>query len=190
MHDKKTAITMSAIEVFQRKGIEHAKVSDIVKGAGIAQGTFYLYFQSKLSVMPSIAEVMVEKMIKGLKSGININDCFDQQLKDFIEMIFDLTKQYRDIFALIYAGLASSEYLVNWEDIYDKYYNEFAKIIDEAQNNNSINPLINSKRYAVLLIGLIESAAEQSYLYDKQSEQYIKIKKQEVFNFAMKGLSK
>lgn len=190
MNSKKMDITMSAINVFQEKGIENAKVSDIVKGAGIAQGTFYLYFPSKLAVMPAIAEVMVKKMMNQLKSNIDLNDSFEQQLKDFIEMIFDITEQYRDIFALIYAGLASSEYLVNWEDIYEKYYNEFGKILADAQKEKSINPSINPKRYAILVIGLIESAAEQSFLYDKQSEQDIKIKKQEVFDFTIKGLTK
>lgn len=53
--------------MFQEKGVEKTKISDIVKLAGIAQGTFYLYFPSKLSVMPAIAEVMVEKMILAVK---------------------------------------------------------------------------------------------------------------------------
>ena len=41
-----------------------------MKLAGIAQGTFYLYFPSKLSVMPAIAEVMVEKMILAVKEKV------------------------------------------------------------------------------------------------------------------------
>lgn len=52
------------------KGRRKTKISDIVKLAGIAQGTFYLYFPSKLSVMPAIAEVMVEKMILAVKEKV------------------------------------------------------------------------------------------------------------------------
>ncbi len=52
---------MQLLKCFRKKGVEKTKISDIVKLAGIAQGTFYLYFPSKLSVMPAIAEVMVEK---------------------------------------------------------------------------------------------------------------------------------
>jgi hypothetical protein len=41
-------IVYAAIEVFQEKGVEKTKISDIVKLAGIAQGTFYfsLFYSS------------------------------------------------------------------------------------------------------------------------------------------------
>lgn len=67
MDNKKTKIIHAAIDVFCEQGIEKSKVSDIVKKAGIAQGTFYIYFSSKLSIMPSIAQVMVEKMLVEIK---------------------------------------------------------------------------------------------------------------------------
>ncbi len=68
MEGKKGRIIHAAIDIFSEKGIDQTKVSDIVKKAGIAQGTFYLYFPSKLAVMPSIAEVMVEKNFSGSKT--------------------------------------------------------------------------------------------------------------------------
>ena len=37
----------SAIKIFAEKGFWKAKVSDIVNDAGVAQGTFYIYFESK-----------------------------------------------------------------------------------------------------------------------------------------------
>ncbi|WP_438824657.1 TetR/AcrR family transcriptional regulator, partial [Bacillus sp. JJ1521] len=69
--DKRERIIQAAIDVFSDKGIEKATVSEIVKKAGIAQGTFYLYFTSKLAVMPAIAEVMVHKILDGIKSEVN-----------------------------------------------------------------------------------------------------------------------
>ncbi len=58
---------MQRLKCFRKRALKKTKISDIVKLAGIAQGTFYLYFPSKLSVMPAIAEVMVEKMILAVK---------------------------------------------------------------------------------------------------------------------------
>src|SRR5699024_11539523 len=62
-------LTLSAMHVFQKNGMEKTTVSEIVKGAGIAQGTFYLYFPSKLSVMPAIASVLVENTIEQFESN-------------------------------------------------------------------------------------------------------------------------
>ena len=59
--DTKTKLVYAALAVFKKKGLEQTKVSDIVKQAGVAQGTFYLYFPSKLAVMPALAQCMVAK---------------------------------------------------------------------------------------------------------------------------------
>jgi AcrR family transcriptional regulator len=40
-------IKKCAIELFEKKGVSGTSVNDIVKTAGIAKGTFYLYFQNK-----------------------------------------------------------------------------------------------------------------------------------------------
>src|SRR5690625_4432826 len=122
MEDKKRLITLSAIHVFQKKGIEKATVSEIVKGAGIAQGTFYLYFPSKLSVMPAIAEVMIEKSIKSFHQKMNIDAPFIEQLKQLIDIVFEYTKKYHDIIALMYVGMGANSQLHEWEAIYEPYY--------------------------------------------------------------------
>ncbi|MBM7598993.1 AcrR family transcriptional regulator [Virgibacillus halotolerans] len=189
MEDKKTSITLSAIKAFKEKGIEHTTISDIVKYAGIAQGTFYLYFPSKLSVMPEIAIIMVEKILEELKNHVNISDTFDIKLKKIIEVIFNLTEEYKDIYALIYSGLASSEYLVHWENIYEKYYEAIGGILSNAQDKVEIRSTINPKRYAAILIGLIEASAEKSFLYNEQDEKIIELKKSEVFDFAFRSLT-
>lgn len=188
LDDKKRKITLSAIQVFQEKGIEKATVSDIVKGAGIAQGTFYLYFPSKLSVMPAIAEVMIEKTLKSYKQHMDVTAPFKTKLKQMIDIVFNYTKLYRDTYALIYVGMGSNRQLNEWEAIYEPYYHYIQMMLEKAIQNNEIRPELHPKRTAILLIGLFESAAEQSYLYDEQSDNIIEDKKQEVLDFALHAL--
>lgn len=47
---KKDAIVNSAFDLFIEKGINDTSISDIVKQAGLAKGTFYLYFKDKYEV--------------------------------------------------------------------------------------------------------------------------------------------
>lgn len=47
-------IVEAASAIFSRKGYSKTRVSDIVDSAGIAQGTFYLYFSSKDECFKSI----------------------------------------------------------------------------------------------------------------------------------------
>lgn len=183
MADKKARIIHSAIEIFSEKGIDKTKVSDIVKRAGIAQGTFYLYFSSKLAVMPSIAEVMVKKILEEVKQHIDQKASFSEQLRQVVDIVFKITKDYRDIFALIYAGLASTEYLQEWEAIYAPYYEWMSDFLEEARNDGVIRQSIHPDQTAVLLIGLIESAAEQAYLYSHGDQDAVTAKKQELLHF-------
>lgn len=47
---KKDAIVNSAFDLFIENGINDTSISDIVKRAGLAKGTFYLYFKDKYEV--------------------------------------------------------------------------------------------------------------------------------------------
>ncbi|MDM5230559.1 TetR family transcriptional regulator [Lysinibacillus pakistanensis] len=180
---KEEKIIQAAIEVFREKGIEKTKVSDIVKAAGIAQGTFYLYFPSRLSVMPAIAKVMVEKIIAAIKEGISLQEPFAKQLEKVVDIVFSLTEDYRDVFALIYAGITQTEHMKEWENIYAPYYEWMNNFLYEAQQQGIIRPSLNTTRSSKLIIGLIESAAEQIYLYDDSEEETIKMQKLELLDF-------
>jgi AcrR family transcriptional regulator len=51
----------AARAVFAKKGYDSATVSEIVGRAGVAQGTFYLYFPGKESLAGAFAEELAER---------------------------------------------------------------------------------------------------------------------------------
>ncbi|KFM99706.1 hypothetical protein DJ93_3356 [Bacillus clarus] len=186
--NKKEKIVYAAIEVFQEKGVEKTKISDIVKLAGIAQGTFYLYFPSKLSVMPAIAEVMVEKMIRAVKEKVQDNESFSTKVMQVIDAVFDFIAEYREIQALMYAGLASTEHIKEWEAVYEPIYMWLSEFLSEAKDLGAIRDSIHADRTAKLFIALVESAAEQVYLYDHKEDDQVELQKAEVFDFLTHAL--
>jgi len=60
---RRAGIVAAAAAAFAQRGVANTAVSDIVKAAGVAQGTFYLYFDSKddavLAVVERIADAIV-----------------------------------------------------------------------------------------------------------------------------------
>ncbi|HEK9101728.1 TetR family transcriptional regulator [Bacillus pfraonensis] len=188
MMNKKEKIVYAAIEVFQEKGVEKTKISDIVKLAGIAQGTFYLYFPSKLSVMPAIAEVMVEKMIHAVKEKVQNNEPFSKKVMQVIDAVFDFIEENREIQALMYAGLASTEHIKEWEAVYEPLYMWLSQFLSEAKDLGAIRNSIHVERTAKLCIALVESAAEQVYLYDHKQDDQVDLQKAEVLDFLTHAL--
>ena len=47
-HQKMDALFQSAYDLFLNQGIEKTSISDIAKKAGVAKGTFYLYFARQI----------------------------------------------------------------------------------------------------------------------------------------------
>lgn len=67
---RRAAVAHAAAKVFGERGVSGTAVSDIVRAAGIAQGTFYLYFDSKDDVLMAVAEQFVANLGTTLESSL------------------------------------------------------------------------------------------------------------------------
>lgn len=186
--DKKQRIIEATIEQFSIKGVDNTKISDIVKSAGIAQGTFYLYFPSKFSVMPEIAKYAVEQIMNEIHSSVDLSETFNEKIESLIRAVFRITERKKELFAMLYAGLAQSEHLKQWESIYAPFYDWMNEFLQISFEKNEIRKNINCSRTSRILIGLIESTAEQLYLYDSSSEEEILKQYNELVEFTKNAL--
>ncbi|GAA0454491.1 TetR family transcriptional regulator [Alkalibacillus silvisoli] len=188
--DKREKIIQASIDVFKEQGIEKTKISNIVKQAGIAQGTFYLYFPSKLAVMPAIAEKMIEQWVEAIDERVKLNAPLLEQVNQLIEAAFQVSKEFRDLTVLTYAGLSTSDQLDQWENIYASLYQKVEEIIDQNQSNGSIRQNTDSYRLAKLTVGTMEMTAEQVFLYDEYQEQEERDQKEALSKFLYQALKK
>ena len=60
---RRAEITSAASALFAERGVANTAVSDIAKAAGIAQGTFYLYFDSKDAAILAVVEQVAQGII-------------------------------------------------------------------------------------------------------------------------------
>jgi AcrR family transcriptional regulator len=60
--DRAGEIIASAAKLFREKGLRAVSIDEIAKGAGIAKGTFYLYFKTKDDLLEKLAEAVVLNM--------------------------------------------------------------------------------------------------------------------------------
>ncbi|MBU4608953.1 MAG: TetR/AcrR family transcriptional regulator [Methanobacterium sp.] len=56
-----------AEQLFLEKGYQETRVKDIVKKAGVAQGTFYYYFQSKEAILDEITNKYINIIIESME---------------------------------------------------------------------------------------------------------------------------
>ncbi|MFD3158211.1 TetR/AcrR family transcriptional regulator [Haloimpatiens sp. FM7330] len=83
---KRNSLYEAAYELFITKGINNTAIDDIVKRAGVAKGTFYLYFKDKYDI---IDKIILKKSRGVLKEAISATENRKNHFNDFIEaMIF------------------------------------------------------------------------------------------------------
>lgn len=184
---KYNKILKAAIDVISEKGLDKTSISDIVKKAGIAQGTFYLYFSSKNALIPAIADNLLTITLEGIKEKTQGKENFWDVLEVVIDETFNITDSYKDVIVLCYSGLAIDYSMEKWESIYQPYYSWLEDIINKAINNNEIFSDINVKWTARLIINLVENAAERYYISHEQNET-LEAFKAEIFKFLKRSL--
>jgi len=101
---RREQILDAAIQVFAKKGFQSTSVSDVIEAAGIARGTFYLYFKSKTEVFRAI----LDKYLHDLKENAERETRRDYSLpnlrKTVRESLLDHLRYYaanRDLAAIV-----------------------------------------------------------------------------------------
>ncbi|HEY1697269.1 MAG TPA: TetR/AcrR family transcriptional regulator [Polyangiaceae bacterium] len=60
--ERRQQILSVAREVFAKRGYHAAKIEDIVAAAGVARGTFYLYFEDKRAIFEEIVDRTIARL--------------------------------------------------------------------------------------------------------------------------------
>ena len=79
--DKRQRILDAALKIFARRGFYTAKVAEVAREAGVADGTIYLYFANKDDLLISLFEDRMDFLIARLtdelaQAGTSVHDRF------------------------------------------------------------------------------------------------------------------
>ncbi|MED4082524.1 TetR family transcriptional regulator [Halalkalibacterium halodurans] len=174
------AILQAAIDVMKDKGFEKASIGEIAKRAGVAHGTFYTYFQAKNEIIPAIADEILQDQLHQLQNRIQEDDDVQTLIRELIDVSFTLTKSYKEVILLCYAGLSYYDSLNRWEEIYDPYYRWIEKHLKKHLT-------INIQTLVPMIVNLIEFTAERHY-FANECEQELSQLKEDTFQVVMNML--
>lgn len=90
--DKRHRIMDAAIQVFAARGFHNARVSDIAREAGVADGTIYLYFKNKDDLLISLFEDRMDGILQRLRVELKALPTATERLKRFIELHLEMVE--------------------------------------------------------------------------------------------------
>ncbi|MEO2209615.1 TetR/AcrR family transcriptional regulator [Paenibacillus amylolyticus] len=111
--ERRDQIIRIAMERFATQGYHQTKISDIVREAGVAQGTFYWHFKSKEAIASEIVLTGKEELLEAIGQGYrkdagSVEDMVKASERLFTDM-FSFAAKNRYFMELLLKGIVTEE---------------------------------------------------------------------------------
>ena len=166
----------AAVDVFGARGYHAARVSDIVGRAGVAQGTFYLYFENKEAIFLQLvddffARLLGETLGRYPASDLGTRRDLVEQLRRMWRTILDRCRKEPVLTALVlkdsYAlGPASRAHV---DERFDQLVAAISGYLAEASDRGIIR-LGMAAPAAWVVLGIIERAIHYAVVVDPEAD--------------------
>ena len=166
--EKKRKLLDSAFSSFTEKGVKNTSIQDIVDGADIAKGTFYLYFKDKEDIQDYLITKKSSELIQEavLKTKGKRTDCFADNLINVIDYIIDKFKEDKTLLDFISKNLTWGVFGEKITTIIDNSTDVMFENFKKAVKDGKIK--IKNPELTIFMIGeLTSSVVFCSVIYGK-----------------------
>ncbi|MBX3201553.1 MAG: TetR/AcrR family transcriptional regulator [Labilithrix sp.] len=156
--DKRDRILKAAVKVFARSGFHATRVSEVAKAAGVADGTIYLYFESKEELLFSLFEDRVSKLLAFMRDELPKKPDAPARLRAIIDMQLGLLEGERDLAEVITVILRQSTRLMKEfaAPHFNAYLDAIAKIIADGQATGAFRQDVSPHIAARAIFGALD----------------------------------
>lgn len=141
-NEKYTKILDTALGLFEKNGTHLVSIDEIVKGAGVAKGTFYLYFKDRYNLISTLIIEKASKYMSLLSDEYEPRDFGDvsMSVRHYIEYISDFLQKNKTLCILIEKNLNTCVNAVAQtkegpiKELYEKIFSELINCgVSEAE---------------------------------------------------------
>lgn len=159
--DKRERILAAAERIFARHGFFAAKVSDVAKEAGVADGTIYLYFKNKDDLLISLFENRMQQVNAALRDAIAKVKGPVEQLRTFIKTYLQLVHDEPAAAEVLTIELRqSSKFMKEYENPeFADFLRMLGGLVAAAQDKGEIDGGIPSHVAARMIFGMLDELA-------------------------------
>lgn len=159
--DKFTAILRGAIQVFARSGYFNAKVSEVARAAGVADGTVYLYFKNKDDLLVSIFNTAMHEFNSRATCELATIEDPRQQLRHFAKLHFEAFESDRELAVVFQVEFRhSTKFMEQFsETMLADYLQMLREILERGQKQGVFRAGLNPKIVSKVIFGALDEMA-------------------------------
>ncbi len=161
--DKRRRILDAAVQVFAARGFYNARVSDIAREAGVADGTIYLYFKNKDDLLINLFEDRMEGIVARFREVIAEAPRAPERLRKLIELHLELVAEEPTLAEVLTVELRqSSKFMREYRaPKFQEYLDVFRSVIESGVNSGELRADIDPGLLTRVLFGAIDEVSLQ-----------------------------
>lgn len=168
---KRESLLNTAFNMFTTKGVSQTSISEIVKKAGVAKGTFYLYFKDKYDIKNKLISHKSSQLFKTAIEEMNKHTelSFEDEIIFIIDNIINQLNDNKSLLTFISKNLSWGIFknaLISPENEDDYNF----KIVYKTMINASPKKLKDPEIMLFMIVELVSSTIYSSILYNEPVE--------------------
>jgi TetR/AcrR family fatty acid metabolism transcriptional regulator len=157
--EKRIRILDAALKVFATRGFYNAKVSEVAREAGVADGTIYLYFESKDALLIALFEDRMQRLIARANDEIaRTEGTVLDKIRQAIALHLSLVLDDPDLAEFITVELRQSGKFVKEYDNpkFTEYLRIFRDLILAGQEQGLIRRTVDARLVVRAIFGALD----------------------------------
>src|ERR1041384_7257607 len=166
---KRDRILRAAIDVFARNGYFNAKVSEIAKAAGVADGTIYLYFDGKEDVLVTIFREHTRHYLQSLERDLASVRRPEERIRVAIRHHLETLGRDKALAIVAQVELRQSlkfMSLFSQQEVAD-YLNILRKVVEHGQKEGTFRRNLHPQLVAKAVFGILDEMVTSWILSEK-----------------------
>lgn len=159
--ERRETILRAAASVFAQFGYFKAKVADVARAAGVADGTVYLYYRNKEDLLTSIFNWAMEEFVTRARGELPLIADPRERLRRFAQLHFALIESERDLAIVFQVELRhSTKFMEKFSTSYlAEYLLILREVVEAGQREGIFRSQLNPKVVAKFLFGVMDGMA-------------------------------
>ncbi len=183
----KKILDAAVIEIAHR-GYYNTTVSQIARRAGVADGTVYLYYKNKESILVSVFERAMDRFISEGILKLNNGNEPEEQIAEVVALHLELVGQDHDLAVILQVELRHS---IQFMGMFSRsrlreYLEVLAGIVTRGQASGAFREDLDPLLCAKLIFGVLDQVATDWILADSNSKLASRV--EDVTKFLIAGL--
>src|SRR5215469_1612904 len=189
-HARRAQVLRHAKRIFARKGYHRTNVADIISRAGIARGTFYLYFENKRDLFEEILRQVVSELtarVLRLKVGPGEPDPVEQLRANLLRVVSYLLAERELTGILLHHSTGFDREL---DEQIQAFYDRVAGLIQRSLDLGVQMKLVREADTRIMSYAILGGIKEVVAMASRSGEASVDSLVEEILNFGLTGVAR